>query len=189
MNIEPEKKKGYIRRHEVLETYDLAETIEILQAYLNDEIEVIVPLERPKKKRRRRKRKLKIVRERTELEILLLSMEVISSRIINKYCNGEQPHPERIILRDLMLSILQELVDDGTVQDMGTIELNKCGLKFECACFASDEVDDIITLPLGEPTKTFGKIDDDIIIKSFSDIGKKQAQRNILSYYENRKQG
>ena len=188
MNIEAEKKRGYIQRRKALETYDLAETIEILQSYLNDEIEVIITPNQPKKvkKKRRRWRRRKLAkpkRELTEIEILLFSIIVISSRIINKYWLGGVPRPERLEARDIMLSILRELAKAGTVEDKGIIELSKCGYKLKCACFWDEYVGEI-AVPICEPEKVYENSDEEIEIKSFPQIGKKQALRNILSYYE-----
>ncbi|MDR1563978.1 MAG: hypothetical protein LBS74_03365 [Oscillospiraceae bacterium] len=119
----------------------------------------------------------------SEAEQVFAGIALISSRIIAKYCKGQQPHHERMLVWERALYIIEELLEAGTIDKGEALTFARNGYVFNCNLYHTENVGDIL-LPVELPEYQQNTPDSQAEYKPlrFEGINKARARKYIFEY-------
>ena len=119
----------------------------------------------------------------SEMELVLASMALISSRIIAKYSKSQQPHYERMLVWERSIRILGELVSSGGITPGEPVIFAKNEYTFDCVLYQFEAAGKILMpmdIPKYQPEVPDSK--EDYQPLRFENLDKAQARKYILEY-------
>ena len=134
------------RRPEIFEAYTLDQVCEMLGGYLNGEITVHSNAKRSGNQRPRPKKKKKKSAPKAPLtpnEELIESIALIGYRVLLKYCNGQTPHPGRVIVWESGLKIADKLEADQVLPECKREERIIRGYHFHCRIYRTENMGEL----------------------------------------------